>query len=429
MIIMKQILFLSLTGIMIFCNLATTQAEEVVIDLAGNAYVTAKGSTGEESVRITRRGISRWKDPADRISFFFHVAEAQELQLSVKGSGNSTVRISMDKQSKEIKLQSDDLRTIPAGKFKVKNGGYIRIDLQGVKKKGESFGEISALTLTDPKGKISYVHDFSDYWGRRGPSVHMKYSLPKDRNIEWFYNEITVPKEGDVIGSYYMANGFGEGYFGIQNNSPTERRVLFSVWSPFKTDNPKEIPEEQQIKMLRRGENVHTGEFGNEGSGGQSFLRYNWTAGLTYKFLTRIQPDEKGNTVYTAYFFATDENRWRLIASFSRPKTSTWYTHAHSFLENFIPEQGYLSRSAEYSNQWARDTEGKWYEITEAGFTYDATAAAGVRLDYQGGRLENNRFYLKNGGFFNENTIYNSRFTRKAENLPPVIDLEKLDDL
>ena len=31
-----------------------------------------------------------------------------------------------------------------------------------------------------------------------------------------------------------MANGFGEGYFGIQVNGPNERRVLFSVWSPFK---------------------------------------------------------------------------------------------------------------------------------------------------------------------------------------------------
>ncbi|MEA4949691.1 MAG: DUF3472 domain-containing protein, partial [Petrimonas sp.] len=43
----------------------------------------------------------------------------------------------------------------------------------------------------------------------------------------------------------------------------------------------------------------------------------------------------------TSYFFASDENRWRLIASFLRPKTHVFYTRAHSFLENFIPGQGY----------------------------------------------------------------------------------------
>ena len=72
-----------------------------------------------------------------------------------------------------------------------------------------------------------------------------------------------------------------EGYFGIQVNSATERRILFSVWSPFSTDNPKEIPDDKKIKLLRKGKDVHTGEFGNEGSGGQSYLRYQWKTGTT----------------------------------------------------------------------------------------------------------------------------------------------------
>lgn len=59
------------------------------------------------------------------------------------------------------------------------------------------------------------------YWGRRGPSVHLSYPFADNIQAEWFYNEITVPVTQDVIGSYYMANGFGEGYFGIQVNSAT----------------------------------------------------------------------------------------------------------------------------------------------------------------------------------------------------------------
>lgn len=85
--------------------------------------------------------------------------------------------------------------------------------------------------------------------------------------LKSLYNEVTVPEELDEIGNYFMANGFGGGYCGIQVNSEMERRILFSVWSPCSTDNPENIPEEQRIRMLAKGENVHVGEFGNEGSG------------------------------------------------------------------------------------------------------------------------------------------------------------------
>jgi len=39
--------------------------------------------------------------------------------------------------------------------------------------------------------------------------------------------------------------------FGFQVNGPMKEN-LFSVWSPFKTDNPKEIPEDFKIKLLRK---------------------------------------------------------------------------------------------------------------------------------------------------------------------------------
>ena len=120
------------------------------------------------------------------------------------------------------------------------------------------------------------------------------------------------------------------------NTTPRQNAVSFSPYGvPLTRKDPKEIPDEQKIKLLRQGKDVHIGEFGNEGSGGQSYLKYPWKAGQTYKFLMQERPDGKGNTTYTAYFYATDEKKWRLIASFLRPQTSTWYKHPHSFLENF----------------------------------------------------------------------------------------------
>jgi hypothetical protein len=42
--------------------------------------------------------------------------------------------------------------------------------------------------------------------GRRGPSLHLSYQVPTDATIEWYYNEVTVPKTNCRF--YYMANGF-----------------------------------------------------------------------------------------------------------------------------------------------------------------------------------------------------------------------------
>lgn len=399
------------------------QENRLEVGLSGNAYVTGTC----EGARITSKGLTAWTNPKSTVSVYFHLSEPCEMELSLNAGGHSTVEVKYGKQKRTVRLNSDEPTVVKVGKFKVSQAGYVQINLRGIKKEKETFGEIKELIVSDIKGKANYVTNFSDYWGRRGPSVHLGYKLPSE-STEWFYSEVKVPKEGEVMHSYYMAAGFGEGYFGMQYNSPTERRVLFSVWSPFETQDPKKIPEEDKIKMLKQGKGVHIGEFGNEGSGGQSFLRYPWKADETYRFLMHIRPDGKGNTVYTAYFFATEENEWKLIASFLRPKTNTWYTHAHSFLENFSPEQGYLTRKVFFDNQWAVDKDGTWREVTQARFTHDGTASAGVRLDYQGGFIKNtNMFYLQMGGFFNGSTKMGTTFQRTSGGKQPKVDLKMLE--
>ena len=201
----------------------------------------------------------------------------------------------------------------------------------------------------------------------------------------------------------------------------------FSVWSPFSTDDPKNIPEEQKIQLLAKGRDVRTGEFGNEGSGGQSFLIYPWKAGSTYRFLNRAHPDGQGHTIYTAWFFAPEVGKWQLIASFRRPKTDKNLTGLHSFLENFNDGNGYQGRVALYGNQWALDTEGKWHEITKAGLTGDDIAHRGYRLDYAGGTREG-CFFLRNGGFFAQPVKLGTRFERTSNPAkPPVIDFRTLE--
>ena len=400
----------------------------VAVPIAGNSWTV--NSTDNSKQVITKSGIEGWDNPSIQINTYFRTGRTGKINLAVRArvkSGKSKIECQIGPDSKILTLKNTSFDTIKIGTFNLKNAGYHTFTLIGIEKTAENFAEISDLLIGGEAVDEStrFVKD-EFYWGRRGPSVHLNYETPTNAgDVAYFYNEITVPAGNDVQGSYFMANGFGEGYFGIQVNSPSERRILFSVWSPFKTDKPSDIPEDQKIILLKKGDNVTTGAFGNEGSGGQSYRRYNWIAGNTYRFLLKGAPSENNSTDYTAYFFAPEIGQWELIASFRRPKTTTWLKRPHSFLENFNPAYGNISRRANYSNQWVCNTEGKWIELKKARFTADATARKEARLDYAGGS-ENGVFFLKNCGFFNEKTDIDSWFVRPETGRHPEIDFGKL---
>ncbi len=117
-------------------------------------------------------------------------------------------------------------------------------------------GLVSAFNVNGPLTGLTYVVDNSGsyfHWGRRGASDHLSYIASSAKNISYYYSEINVPVGYDPIGSYYMANGFGQGYFGIQVNSAVERRVLFSVWSGYVTNDPSQIPNDYTVLLNRSG--------------------------------------------------------------------------------------------------------------------------------------------------------------------------------
>jgi hypothetical protein len=392
------------------------------IPIGGNAWVT-------NGAKITDKGLENWSESNQICTVYFKVNKAGKLKISVFSiANNSEIKITVAAQSKVIKLKGE--AETMAGEWEILQPEYIKIQIEGIEKEGLTFGNITNLGISGScvNSETAYVKNNEGnyfYWGRRGPSVHLNYNTDGLENIEWFYSEITVPEQSDVIGSYYMANGFKEGYFGMQVNSPTERRILFSIWSPFNTDDPNKVPEEQKIILLKKGQNVYTGEFGNEGAGGQSYLKYNWRVKNTYKFLVGAKPDVTGFTTYTAYFYAPEEKKWLLIASFKRPQTKTYLKGLYSFLENFETKTGNQVRKAKYGNQWAFDTKKGWVEINKITFTADATARIGYRKDYEGGNFEGG-FYLKNCGFFALTTPIQTPFERTLKNIKPEVVFAQL---
>ncbi len=414
-----------------------TQAQQIVEQGATTFFLPIGGNTWQYPAATNTQNLLKgdeikgWNDPQISFKSFVRFGRTGQVNLkmvisAINDGGKYTVKIGEKK--KAIVLSNE--KVVDLGEWSVKDTGYYAIELvaEGVKRhfadikgyqvEGKSLLIASANFVPTNEGNFFY-------WGRRGPSVHMGYIQPQDKEIEYYYNEVTVGKGNDVEGSYYMANGFSGGYFGMQVNSKTERRILFSVWSPFTTDDPNAIPDDHKIILKAKGEGVHTGEFGNEGSGGQSFLRYNWITGNTYKFLLKGRPVADDYTEYTAWFYAPEKGKWQLIAQFERPKTHSYLKGFHSFLENFDPTKGIYQRQVTFGNQWVRDAQGNWIECTKGKFTADQTARKGYRLDYAGG-VKGDSFFLRNCGFFADKTVVDARFERKSIGKIPEIDFNNL---
>ncbi|XP_037050164.1 uncharacterized protein LOC119084337 isoform X2 [Bradysia coprophila] len=401
------------------------------IPLAGNAFITACDPNHTEV--ITDYGLGNWMSPETVTNIYFHVSESCEAQLALRLKvpfGTSTIKVTLkcadNVTHHEVILKDltgSEYHTVTIGNYPLCKVGYMKLELKGVHTTGGFFADVSDLMIQCLHEIRCVADDF--YFGRRGPSIHLKYQLPCNKNISYFYNEIIVPQGEDAIGAYFCAAGFDGGYFGIQVNSTTERRILFSIWSPYNTDNPACIPDEYKVRLSRKGDNVYVGEFGNEGSGGQSFLRYNWKPETKYKFLVNATPSPSDrHTQFTAWFWSPDQHHWMLIASFVRPMDCLFLRNLYSFSENFLPETGHICRMARFGNQWIRDCHQNWHEITAAQLTGDATSERN-RQDFAGGVVESD-FYLKNCGFFNATVELNQNFERCSNNTEPFIDFHTL---
>lgn len=390
------------------------------LELAANSWVESNPEQTRQLV--TADGIRNWQHSQDVIQVYFHTETTGDLELSLTGQAITSptrLEVELNSQLREVQFTDTAPTQLALGQFQISEPGYQRLVIRGISSPSKHFAQLDQLLINSKAGQVRFI-DHDDYWGRRGPSVHLGYQPATDSAIEWFYSEITVPEGYDALGSFFMANGFADGYFGIQVNSATERRVLFSVWSPYETDDPTTIPTEYQVKLLDKGLDVVSGEFGNEGSGGQSYLRFPWQTDTAYGFLLRGHPIANNYTEYSAWFYAPELGSWQFIARFKRPKTQRYIERPHSFLENFLTETGDTTRKAYYHSQWFKTTEGDWLEATEARFTGDATAQSQNRLDFAGGST-GAKFYLQNTGFFSPHTPLNSNWQRTPTAKPTLV--------
>lgn len=402
-----QVLLLAIT-----LPVCAQKANSIEIPMEGNAYLF--GKNGEKLPSLHRendqpglpaymneeRDIVFRKGEEAEAHFYVFLHANEEVMLSATASGTGTLECRSAALKKKAKLKNAEQKKVKLGRLKTEKDAYVELDFRAWCPKGEVV--LHRVHVEGAQKEPYFIKaDFEPYWALRGPSCHLAYRLqPEWKDIEWATAEITVPEDGAIEDSYYMALGFEGGYFGIQRNGPHRRCALFSVWNAADGDNNDDIPENYRVRMLEKGENVKVQAFGNEGSGQQSILNFQWKNGRTYRFLLHAQPFAEGNYVdYSAYIIDTETGESHFMSKLRRPHTQRYLSGLHSFIENFNPLQGDKTRKAFYHDIWVKPKDADWQPVTEARLTNDNTGKNGIRLDFLGG-TEQGKFFLQNGGYF-----------------------------
>ena len=232
--------------------------------------------------------------------------------------------------------------------------------------------------------------------GHKAEAQHLWWNLEGQKEATCLYGEITVLATHPAI--YYCGANWhpGEaagGYCGIQHNSATEKRTIFSIWDTTPALHPN-VSEADPRTVF--------GRFGGEGEGGHTHMILPWKLGETFRFFVQKQPGMTPDTTDTRFYIQEgNEAEWRHLATINNPNgghksVETLGGGLNSFLENFAGTAKALPKIALY-RLWVGtsvDTlkplthasgDGIWGQMHDAYFLAEGSRS---RLDEVFARLE-----------------------------------------
>ncbi|MDR3692682.1 MAG: DUF3472 domain-containing protein [Fimbriimonas sp.] len=377
-----------------------------------------------EGISIPDSGsVPGWTNPKNHLVWFAKFRSPGIVQLGVRIHATVQTAAIFRLEARDARGRiAATKRGIPAsgdqsldfGSAQIVKPGYVKFDLSS----DRPISNVAVESLTLNGAPVSDALINETRW-RSSASVHLRWPTPKGAPVSWFYNEI-VPRTSP-LSTYYMACGWARGYFGIQVNSPTERRVIFSVWdSGSEKVSRDKVDKDLQVQLVGKGDGVFTGSFGNEGTGGHSHLVYPWKTGQTQRFLVRALP--KGNkTIYSGYYYFNDTKRWGLISSWIAPQDGTYLRSLYSFIEDFWGGEGQRQRLADYGPAWVR-TGSEWTQVRAGSFTHTARMA-NYREDYFF-KVNGTRVTASAGGYTDDGPVaYGAKFEGVLASRPPGKDV------
>lgn len=403
--------------------------DEWRIPANSNSYVTSLSEAARTAssqdrtapiAEVNRMGIILKNDSQSVASTYIYISKPAEPELSLMVLGEGKLNVSCGDETFNLAIDAKKWERVSVGKLKISTPDYIKIDFRLSDAIQPAFIVVRDVFLSNLPVKPVFVNpNYSEHFGRCGASVQLILSDSAVTTADMVYNEMSVPDSCDAVGSYYCAQDFNTGSFGVQRYSDEERRVVFSVWNAVVPEQNKKMPRTHSVKLIAKGDSTIVEDLNEGGDGKVCFVRYNWRTGENYKFLIRAEVADSQSSNYSAYFYAPERNSWIYISTLRCPAGTALFPSVYAFVENFLPDEGYRMHKAFFSNFWLRNREsGLWKSASKVRFSFDDTGRRGIRLDYDGG-VERQMFYLRTGGFFGNG----SRAERHLELPAPLSDV------
>lgn len=388
-----------------------------------------------DGVAGTTKVLSNWTDGQAMAVYYFNHPKSivdTDMVLKLKNNTNAAFRITVwDPNHPEAPLaesyatvkgtgENDTVRIVG---LELPRKDYYRYQLECLNG-WNNILEISRFLHFSPSSTKTYKAAYLS-----SPSVHLSNwrssdpKAPKGRSYDWCYQEVMMPKEADIRGTYIMSLGVLDGYMGIQMNGYSNGKplhdVIFSMWDHGSVDEDPNLPDNLRANVVDYGPGVRPERFANEGTGMKTFKSgYNWDCDKFVQFITNCRPEEatytvikngkeqvikQKNTLVSTWYNAQDGKGWQYMATLRLANKSLDFDSWYSFLENYNPSTGQALRKGYYRNGYGRSKRDKnWYHFNQVGFGHtDGGDKVGARNDYGQGVATDldSAFFMTTGGY------------------------------
>jgi len=308
--------------------------------------------------------------------------------------------------------------TVKFGTFNLTKTGYEQFQLSSLNVAGHSGGDIEALVLDGPAAQNAHFNlDPRRNAARRSSVLHHARPALKSRSSTMRRRLSRIPSRPTT---WRAASAVA--ISACRSIRPRSGGSSFPCGTAARPDGegPRGSPREKPGEAARQGRRCGGERFGNEGTGGHSHLIYPWRTGRNAEVCRHRQSRWRLHGLHRLLVSSRAEG---MEVDRKLPRAAGWQMAARAL---------FLQRELRQS-RWAATTQGalrpavdshdrrKWQEITEAGFSCDATGKEN-RLDRFMG-VERGLFFLSNGGFIPGYTRFGEKFTRPSAGGPPDIQL------
>lgn len=423
-------------------------AEPNTILSAAHGYVESRdgtpGATGinlpeeerKDGQALVTKKLTQWTSGDAMAVFYFNHPQGvidTKMKLTVKNTKTVHFRITVwDPQNMQTPIAENHIALKGTGQpvttdilgVNIPRKDYYRYQIECLEG-WQNIEEIDRFFVYSDQAVPSYKAGWLS-----SPSVHLSNwrssqgDAPRGNVYDWCYQEVMMPKESDIIGTYVMSLGVLSGYMGIQMNGYDENgnpkhEVLYSMWDDGSTDEDPNLPIYCQATVVDHDPQATVNRFGGEGTGMQTYYRGNhWKCDTYVQFLTNCRPEtrtytttENGvtqthtqqNMLVSTWFNAQDGKGWQYMSTLRLPNNNRYFDSWYSFLENYNWATGQAVRKGYYRNGYGRAKDSKkWYHFNTVDFGHtDGGNNPGNRNDYGQGAsdTETGAFFMTTGGY------------------------------